>query len=56
MAVRKVPLFQNASDIEIEKPLKTFMAQASARLKLKLIKTTVVPTTYSKNTVVEDDF
>jgi len=55
VAVRKVPIFQNASDIEIEKPLKSFMAQASARLKLKSMKTKVIPTTYSQNTAAEEN-
>ncbi|CAI6377605.1 unnamed protein product [Macrosiphum euphorbiae] len=52
LAVRKVPLFQNASDNEIEKPLKSFMAQASARLKFK---TKVIPSTNSENTDSEKD-
>jgi len=47
VAVRKVPLFQNASDNEIEKPLKSFMAQASARLILNTKVITI--TTYSQN-------
>jgi len=54
VAVKKVPLFQNASDNKIEKPLKSFMAQASARLKLQLIKTKVITTTYSQNTAAEE--
>lgn len=40
-AIRRMKKFRDATDVEIEKPLKNWMAQASPRLKKIAIKNTI---------------